>query len=153
MEELGKPSSPTSRNNSECSLYKTDRHDNSDCRSQMRDDNITRHPRPGLQNGRHNNNRSAHANTATTPTSTTQMETYVPGKHVPSTTAAATTAGTSMSFAAPPCPSAPPVGIGYSFTAAPAINIAAQPVDCSMTADSGASSHFIDNQLLPGIEH
>ena len=43
--------------------------------------------------------------------------------------------------------------MGYSFIAAPPINIAAQPVDFSMTADSGASSHFIDNQLLPGIEH
>ena len=44
-------------------------------------------------------------------------------------------------------------GIGYSFIAAFPINIAAQPVDFSMTADSRASSHFIDNQLLPGIEH
>ena len=51
------------------------------------------------------------------------------------------------------CEKRPPVGIGYSFIAAPPINIAAQPVDFSMTADSGACSHFIDNQLLPGIEH
>ena len=120
----------------------------------MRDDNITRRPRPGQQNGRHNNNRSAHANTATTPTSTTQMEAYVPVTHAPSmTTAAATAAATSTSFATPSCPSSPPAGIGYSFIAAPQINIAAQPVEFSMTADSGASSHFIDNQLLPGIEH
>ena len=149
----GKKHPPTPRNNSWCSPHNTDRHDNSDCRSQMRDDNITRRPRPGQQNGRHKNKRSAHANTATTPTSTTQMEAYVPVTHAPSTTAAATTAATSTSFATPPCPSLPPVGIGYSFIAAPPINIAAQPVDFSMTADSGASSHFIDNQLLPGIEH
>ena len=51
------------------------------------------------------------------------------------------------------CEKRPPVGIGYSFIAAPPINIAAQPVDFSMTADSGACSHFIDNQFLPGIEH
>ena len=119
----------------------------------MRDDNITRRPRPGQQNGRHNNNRSAHANTATAPTSTTQMEAYIPVTHAPSTTAAATTAATSTSSATPPCPSSPPVCIGYFFIAAPPIKIAAQPVDFSMTADSGASSHFIDNQLLPGIEH
>ena len=118
----------------------------------MRDDNINRRPRPGQQNGRHNNNRSAHANTAITPTSTTQMEAYVPRIHAPSTTAAATTAAaTSTSLATRPCPSSPAVGIGYSIIAAPPINIAAQPVDFSMTADSGASSHFIDNQLLPGI--
>ena len=135
-------------------MHNTDRPDNSDCRSQMRDDNITRRPRPGQQNGRHNNNHSGHANTATTPTSTTQMEAYVPEIHAPSaTTAAATTAATSTSFATPSCPSSPPVGIGYSFIAAPPIKIAAQPVDFSMTADSGASSRFIDNQLLPGIEH
>ena len=81
------------------------------------------------------------------------MEAYVPVTHAPSTTAAATTAATSTSFATPPCPSSPPVGIGYSFIAAPPITIDAQPVDFYMTADSGASSHFIDNQLLPGIEH
>ena len=135
-----------------CSLHISDRHDNSDCRSQKRDDNISRRPRPGQQNVRHNNNHSAHANTATTPTSTTQMEAYVPVTHAPSTTAAATTAATFAYFATPPCPSSPPVGIGYYFIAAPPINIAAQPVDVSMTADSGASSHFNDNQLLPGIE-
>ena len=150
----GKKSPPTLRNNSWCSLHNTDRHDNSDCQPQMRDDIITRRPRPGQQNGRQNNNRSAHANTATTPTSTTQMEAYVPEIHAPSTsTAAVTTAATSTFLATPSCPSSPPVGIGYSFIAAPPIKIAAQPVDFSMTADSGASSHFIDNKLLPGIEH
>ena len=76
---------PTTRNNSGCSLHNTDRHDNSDCRSQMRDDNIPRRPRRGQQNSRHNNNRSAHANTTTTPTLTTQMEAYVPVTHDPST--------------------------------------------------------------------
>ena len=149
----GKKPLPTPRKNSWCSLHNTDRHDNSDCRSQMRDDNIIRRPRPGQQNGRHNTNRSAHANTATTPTSTTQMEAYVPVTHAPSTAAAATTAATSTFFATPSCPSSPPVGIGYSVIAALPINVAAQPVDFSMTADSGASSHFIDNQLLPGFEH
>ena len=109
----GKKPPPTPRNNSWCSLHNTDRHDNSDCRSQTRDDNITRRPRPG--HGRDNNNRSAHANTATTPTSTPQMEAYVPEIHAPSTTAAATTAVTSTSFATPSCPSSPPVGLGYAF--------------------------------------
>ena len=119
----------------------------------MRDDNITRRPHPGQQDGRHTNNRSAHANTATTPTSATQMEAYVPRIHAPFTIAAATTAATSTSFGTPLCPSSPPVGIGcYSFIVAPPNNIAAQPVAFFMTADSGASSHFIDNQLLPGIE-
>ena len=149
----GKKPTPTPRKNSWRSLHNTDRHDNSDCRSQMRDDNITRRPRPDQHNGRHNNNRSAHANTVTTLTSTTQIKDYVPITHAPSTTAAATTEATSMSFTTPRCPSSPPLGIGYAFIAAPPINIAAQPVDFSMTADSGASSHFIDNQLLPGIEH
>ena len=107
----GKKPPPTPRTNSWCSLHDTDRHDNSDCRSQMRDDNITRRPRSGQQNGRHNSNRSAHSNTATTPTSTTQMDAYVPVTHAPSTTAATTTAATSTSFATPPCPSSPPVGI------------------------------------------
>ena len=144
----GKKPPPTPRNNSWCSLHNTDRHDISECRSQMRDDNITRRPRPGQQNGRHSNNRSAHANTATTPTSTTQMEAYVPEIHAPSTTAAGTIAATSASFATPPCPFPPPVGIGYSFIAAPPIKIAAQPVDFSMTADSGASSHFIYSSTI-----
>ena len=38
---------PTPRTNPWCSLHNTDRHDNIDCRSHMRDDNITRRPRPG----------------------------------------------------------------------------------------------------------
>ena len=63
----GKKPPPSPRKNSWCSLHNTDRHDNGDCRSQMRDDKITRRPRPGQQNGRHSNNRSSHANTATTP--------------------------------------------------------------------------------------
>ena len=63
----GKKPPPTPLKNLWCSLHNTDRHDNSDCRSQIRDDNITRRSRPGQQNGRHNNDRSAHANTATTP--------------------------------------------------------------------------------------
>ena len=149
----GKKTPPTPRKISWCSLHNIDRHDNSDRRSQMRDDSITRRPCPGQQNGRHNNNRSAHANTATTPTSTTQMEDYVPGIHAPSTTAAATSTANSKFCAIPPCPSSPGVGIGYSFIAAPQINIAVQPVEFSMTADTGASSHSIDNQLLLGIEH
>ena len=132
---------PTPRKKSWCSLHNTGRHDNSNCRSQMRDDNKTRRPRPGQQIGRQNNNHSAHVNTATNPTSTTQMKAYVPGIHAPSITAAATTAAASTSFATPPFPSSPPVAIGYLFIAAPPINIAAQPVDFSMTADSGASSH------------
>ena len=81
------------------------------------------------------------------------MEAYVPGIHAPSTTAAATTAATSTCFATPLCPSLPPVGIGHYFIVALPINIAAQPVVFSMTADSGASSHFIENHILPGIEH
>ena len=72
--------------------------------------------------------------------------------HAPSTTVAATTVSTSTSFATPPCPSSPPLGIGYSFIAAPPINIAGQPVEFSMTSDSGASSHLNDGQLLPGIK-
>ena len=142
---------PTPKQNAWCSLHNTDRHNNSDCRSQMRDDNITCRPRPGQQNGRRKNNRSANANTVTT--STTQMEAYVTGIHASSTSAAATTVATRTSFATPPCPSSPPVGIGCSFIASPPININAQPVDFSMTADSGASSHFTDNQLLRSIEH
>ena len=51
----GKKSPPIPRNNLWCStLHNTNRHDNSDYRSQMRDDKITRRPRPGQQNGRHN---------------------------------------------------------------------------------------------------
>ena len=133
----GNPPPPIPRKSSWCSLHNTERHDNSDCRSQKsqkRDDSKTRRPRPGQQNGRHNNNCSAHANTATTPTSTTQMEAYVAVTHAPFTTAAATTAATSTSFATPPCSSSPPVGIGYSFIAPPPINIAAQSVEFSMTA-------------------
>ena len=149
----GKKPPRTPRTNSWCSLHNTGRHYNSDCRSQMRDDNITRRPRPGQQNGRHNNNRSAHANTATTPTSTTQVEAYVAEIHAPSIISSATTAATSTSFATPSCPSSVPVGIGYIFIAAPPIRIAAQPVNFSMAADSGAYSHFIDNQLLMGIEY
>ena len=89
----------------------------------MRDDNISHRPHPGQQNGQQKNNRSAHANTATTPTSTTKMKAYVPEKHAPSTTAAATTAATSTSIATLSCTSSLPDGIGYSFFAAPPINI------------------------------
>ena len=142
---------PTPRKESWCSLHITGRHNNSDCWSRKRDDNKSPRPRPGQQNGRHNNNRSTHANTATTPSSTTQMKAYISVTHDPSTTAAATTAATSTSFATPPCPPSPPVGIDY-FIAATPINNAAQPVEFSMTAARGASSHFIDNQLLPGTE-
>ena len=62
---------PTPRKNSWCSLHNTDRHENSDCRSRKREDKINSRPRPDQQNGRHNNNLSAHANTTTTPSSVT----------------------------------------------------------------------------------
>ena len=149
----GKTPPRTPRKSSWCSPINTDRHDNSYRRSPMRDDITTRRPCPGQHNGPHNNNRSAHANTGTTPTSTTQMEVYVPVTHAPSTTAPATTAAISTSFATPPCPSSPPVGEVFFFIAAPPINAPAPAIDFSMTADSRASSHFIDNELLPGIEH
>ena len=134
-------------------FHNTDRHDNSDGRPQDRDDNKLRRPRPGQQNGPHNINRSAHATIATTQISTTQMGAYVPETHAPSATnSAVTTEATSTSFVTLPHPSLPPVGIGYSFIAAPSISIATQPVDFTAIADSGACSHFIDNQLLPSVE-
>ena len=97
----GNPSPPTLRKDSWCSLHNKDRHDNSDCRSQKKD-NKTRRPRPGQQNCQHNNNHSSHANTASTLNSTMQMEAYVPVTHAPSATAPATAAATSTSFATPP---------------------------------------------------
>ena len=80
------------------------------------------------------------------------MEPYVLETHALSATVAATTAATSTSFAIPAYPSSPPVGISYAFTAAPPINIAAQPVEFTMIADSGASSYFIGDQLLLSIK-
>ena len=44
----------------------------------------------------------------------------------------------------------PPHGIGYSFIAAFSTK---SNVNFTMTADSGASSHFIGDRLLPIIEH
>ena len=112
---------------------------------------------PGQQNGQRNNNntgasnrdngasnRGAHANTAIT----TQVGVYSPAIHAPSATTAATTTATSTSITTPSLPE----GIGYSFIAAPPTGITAKPINFSMTADSGVSSHFIDNQLLHGIE-
>ena len=61
-------------------------------------------------------------------------------------------AATSTSFAIPPYSSSPPAGIGFSFIAAPPINIGTQPVELTVTADSGASSDFIHKQILPGIK-
>ena len=43
-----------------------------------RDDSKTRGPHRDKKNGRHNINRSAHANTFTTPTSTIELEAYIP---------------------------------------------------------------------------
>ncbi len=80
------------------------------------------------------------------------MEAYVPVIHSPSATSSATTVATSMSFATPPYPSLSSAGSGCSFIAATPISIATQPVKFTVTADSRASGHFIDNQLLPVIE-
>ena len=43
----------------------------------------------------------------------------------------------------------PPQGIGYSSIASSSTT---SNVNFTMTADCGASSHFIDNRLLPGVE-
>ena len=44
----------------------------------------------------------------------------------------------------------PPQGIGYSFIAS---SFTTSNVNFTMTADSGESSQFINNLLLPGTEH
>ena len=131
----GKTPPLTPRTKELCSLHNnTDRNDNSDCRSQVRDDNETRRHRPGQQNGAHNNNCSAHTNTETTSNPTTPMAGYVPVSHAPSTTtAAAATAATLTCFVTPPCPSSPPVGVDYSFIAADPMNIVAQPIQFSLS--------------------
>ena len=96
----GKHLLPTHRKKSWCSLHNTDLHEIT-----------TVGPKCGTTTQPvHNSKCSAHANTVTTPSSTTQIENYVPMTHTPSTTAAATKSATSASFAAPPCPSSPPVG-------------------------------------------
>ena len=138
---------PTLRRKSCCmhSLHNTNCHDICDCGSRKRDDGKRRRLRSGQHNDRHNNSRSAHANTATTPSSRKLIWAYVSVTHVASAIAAGITAATFTSFLTPPCLSSPPVGVGIYFIAAPPINIATQPVEFTMTADSGVSSHFFDN--------
>ena len=150
---------PYTRNNSWCSLHNTDRHDINDCLAQKQEresGNRSRSFRPGQQNGQRNNDSGAHANRAITPSPTTQVEAYSPAIYGPSaTTTAATTTATSTSTTTPSSsstPSTPPDGIGYSFIAATSTDITTKSIDSSMTADRGASSHFIDSQLLEGIE-
>ena len=119
---------------------------------EKRDDTKTRRPCPGKKFGQHNNDRSAHANTPTTPTSTMQMEDCVPETHAPSFTVRATTAATITSFATPPCPSSPPVGIYYSFYHRTSDQHCRGARRIVHGCGCGASSHFIDNQFLSGIE-
>ena len=59
-----------------------------------------------------------------------------------------TTTTTSTETPATTLHASPPQGIGNSFIAASTTRNA----NLTMTADSGASSHFIDNRILPGIE-
>lgn len=72
------------------------------------------------------------------PTSTTMVNTYNPaGQHPPTSATAPSTA-------------APPEGVGFSFLAAHGVQ---EPVRFSMTVDTGASSHFVDSDLLPDVRN
>ena len=156
---------PGGRRGDWCSLHKTSRHDNSVCRAQN-NRNGGGGSRGRQQQGRHqgqrnqgqrfnngsnslNNNASAgqqqntsnnqanYGQTPAAPSSTTMVEYYHPaGQQAPGS---ATTA-----LAAP----APPSGVGFSFVA----NSTAPAPTFTMTVDTGASSHFLDSELLPDLE-
>ena len=114
----------------------------------MRILNMTRRPHPGEQNGRQNNN-SVHANTATTRTSRTQIEQGYMLNPLPRLRLQQLLLRTSRLLPVHPHLQL----LGYSFMAVPPITTAAQTVEFSITATNGASSHLIEDQLLPGNEH
>ena len=137
-----------------CNLHKTHLHDNSECRSQQQQLNgnngNNRNNRNGQRNGQHQaaTTTTAHANTAINSGSTTVVENYNnTAASIQGTTTATST--TSTETPASNLHATPPQGIGYSFIAASSTT---SNVNFTMTVDSGASSHFIDNRLLPGIE-
>ncbi len=91
-------------------------------------------------NGYANNASNGHANHAnfgqSTPSSTTMVEYYNPvGQHAPG------------SATAPSAP-APPAGVGFSFIA----DTTPSAPTFTMTVDTGASNHFLDSELLPGLD-
>ena len=137
-----------------CSLHKTHLHDNPEYPSQQQQLNgnngSSRNNRYNHSNGQHQATTTTpvHANTAINCGSTTVVENY---NNAAASTQGITTA-TSTTSTEPPATTlheSPPQGIGYSFIAACS---ATSNVNLTMTADSGASNHFIDNRCLPGIE-
>eukprot|EP00903_Cladosiphon_okamuranus_P019947 g18331.t2 len=166
---------PGGRKGDWCSLHKTSRHDNSTCREQNNRNGgggsrgrqqHGRHQGQGKQGNRFNNgdqqrgqnrngynsfngnapagqhqntsnNQANYGQTPAAPSSTTMVDYYNPaGQQAPGS---ATTA-----LAAP----TPPAGVEFSFVA----NSTAPAPTFTMTVDTGASSHFLDSELLPDLE-
>ena len=133
-----------------CSLHKTHLHDNSECRSQQQQLNgnngNNRNNRNGNRNGQHQavTTTPAHAHTAINSGCTRVVGNY---NNAAASTQGNTTAASTASTETPATTlhTSPPQGVGYSF-------IAASSTTSNMTADSCASSQFIDNRLLRGIE-
>ena len=182
---------PGGRRGDWCTLHRTSRHDNSNCREQQQNNagsngrqqqgrqrgqgqrnntnngqrnntngdynNDGHYNNSGNYNGNYNNNgdynnghyahnsghlannngHQHHANyghTNVPPSSTTMVNAYNPaGQNPPGASTA---------------PSTPPAGVGFSFLAS---QTSPEPARFTMTVDTGASSHFVDTDLLPEI--
>eukprot|EP00752_Nemacystus_decipiens_P017171 g15384.t1 len=172
---------PGGRKGDWCTLHKTSQHDNSTCRQQQNRNNGGGGTRGRQQHGRHqgqrnqghrynngdqqsgqnrnnngynsfnnnapggqhhqsiNNAPQAHyGQTSAAPSPTTMVEYYNPaGQQAP---------GSATASSAP----APPAGVGFSFIAN---STAPAPAPTfTMTVDTGASSHFLDSELIPELE-
>lgn len=168
---------PGGRNGDWCTLHNTSRHDNSNCREQQQNNTGSngrqqqgRHRGQGQRNNNNNgrrrnqggqqyrgnnggnqngnfngnsnggnynngNQQQAHfGQLVPAPSSTTMVDAYNPaGQHPPGSATAL---------------SAPPSGVGFSFLAS---HTNPEPISFAMTVDTGASSHFLDTDLLPDI--
>ena len=163
-----------------CSLHKTNKHDNSECKNQL--NNVSSRGSSGNNhsNNRQGNNRNSETNnnpqhrqnaetfhqvnqahTAVTTSRTVplytnfQQQSNAPAAGLNTETAPQSGVGYSFTpVAGTNMEPTPPSGVGYTFLAG---NLTDSPqkhatTSFHMPVDSGASSHFVDPYLLPGIE-
>ena len=154
-----------------CSLHSTHLHDNADCHAQQQhrgNGNGSGYSRgnnnSGIGNIRHHGDGS---NTGRANTSVTTNGTSTPAVIAPAPASPVVTAP-SIPVAAPPAPftapptrimpkgaptpyvnESPPSGVGFSFLAGSATP---GPLNFTLTSDCGASSHFVDSNLIGDIK-
>ena len=146
-----------------CSLHNTPKHDDSECRAQLNNregssnaaisyNHRGRNPRH-RNNNRNYNSRNNNSNSNNFEGHQRQANTAVADSAsttAPSTNQEQPTATSTASTVVDTC--GPPNGVGFSFLSGCDNHSTPDHILLKLAVDSGSSGHFLDSQLLPGID-